>query len=222
MVLPKPLMPVGEQPVIELLLKWLRRNGISEVFITTGHLGHLIKALCGNGNGWDMDIRYSEETEPLGTVGALNLVSEFLDDTFLVLNGDLITDLNLRAFQQFHRKHGGPLSVATTCKPVHVDMGVIQQEGDRIVDFQEKPTLNYRVNMGVYCMEPSVLEWIPNGMPFGFDHLMHQMLDGGQLVHAYHHEGRWLDIGRPEDFARAQELVGELDDPSPLSVVMGA
>lgn len=213
MVLPKPLMPVGEQPVVELLLKWLRRNGISEVFITTGYLGHLIKAFCGDGNGWDMHIQYSDETEPLGTVGALNLVSHWLDDTFLVLNGDLITDLCLRDFRQFHQAHGGPLSLATTNKAVQLDMGVIQHKGDRIVGFKEKPTLNYRVNMGLYLMAPSVLDWIPKGMPFGFDHLIHQMLMDDQAVHAYQHDGSWLDIGRPEDFARAQEMVGALQDP---------
>lgn len=212
-VLPKPLMPVGEQPVIELLLKWLRRNGVSQVFITTGYLGHLIKAFCGDGRGLDMEIQYSDETEPLGTVGALNLVAEWLDDTFLVVNGDLITDLSLREFKRFHQRHGGPLSVATTSKAVHVDMGVIHHEGDRIVGFQEKPTLHYRVNMGMYLMQPSVLDWIPRGMPFGFDHLMHQFLDDGQAVHAYHHEGRWLDIGRPEDFKQAQEFVDMLHAP---------
>ena len=221
MVLPKPLMPVGEQPVIELLLKWLRRNGISDVFITTGYLGHLIKAFCGDGSDWDMNIQYSDEDEPLGTVGALNLVSDWLDDTFLVLNGDLITDLCLREFRQFHLRHGGPLSVATTSKAVRVDMGVIQHDGDRIVAFQEKPTLNYRVNMGLYLVAPEVLEWIPKGMPFGFDHLIQQMLADGAAVHAYQHDGSWLDIGRPEDFVRAQEMVEALQDPSsrPMRVV---
>jgi len=97
LVLPKPLMPVSGTPVIELLLKWLRRNGINEAFITTGYLGHLLKALCGDGNQWDMSITYSEEPEPLGTVGALTLLEDQLDDTFLVLNGDLITDFDLNA-----------------------------------------------------------------------------------------------------------------------------
>ncbi len=207
LILPKPLMPVGELPVIELLLKWLRRNGISEVLVTTGYLGHLIKALCGDGQSWDMHITYSEETQPLGTVGALDLVREHLDDTFLVLNGDLITDMNLRSFIHFHKSHGGLLTVGTTQKRVHVDMGVLETgEDQRITDFREKPTLSYTVNMGIYCMEPDILNLIPKGVPFGFDDLMYQMLDNQQRSHAYRHDGQWLDIGRPEDFSRAQEM----------------
>lgn len=206
MVLPKPLMPVGELPVIELLIKWLRRNGISEVVITTGYLGHLIKSLCGDGSNWDMTIHYSDETEPLGTVGALDLVRERLDGTFLVLNGDLVTDLNLRSFIHFHKTHGGLLTVGTTQKQVHVDMGVIETDEERIADFREKPTLSYTVNMGIYCMEPGILDLIPKGVPFGFDDLMYQMLDSGQAAYAYRHDGQWLDIGRPEDFTRAQEM----------------
>lgn len=207
LILPKPLMPVGELPVIELLLKWLRRNGITEVLVTTGYLGHLIKALCGDGQSWDLRIIYSEEVQPLGTVGALDLVRDHLDETFLVLNGDLITDMNLRSFIHFHKSHGDLLTVGTTQKRVHVDMGVLETgEDQRITDFREKPTLSYTVNMGIYCMEPDILSLIPKGVPFGFDDLMYQMLDNKQPAHAYRHDGQWLDIGRPEDFSRAQEM----------------
>lgn len=209
LILPKPLMPVGELPVIELLLKWLRRNGISDVVITTGYLGHLIKSLCGSGENWDLQISYCEESEPLGTVGALDLLRDTLDETFLMLNGDLITDINLRSFMHFHKSHGDLLTVGTTQKLVQVDMGVIEAKGGEeqlITDFREKPTLSYTVNMGIYCMEPGILELIPRGVPFGFDDLMYQMLDNDQRVHAYRHDGQWLDIGRPEDFSRAQEM----------------
>src|SRR5215216_7334384 len=102
MVLPKPLMPVGSKPVLELLLKWLRRNDVREIYITTGYLGHLIRSFCGDGRQWDMDIMYTEEKDPLGTVGALGLLREVLDDTFLVINGDVLTDLSLGAFTAFH------------------------------------------------------------------------------------------------------------------------
>jgi len=206
LILPKPLMPVGSQPVIELLLKWLRRNGVSEVFLTTGYLGHLLKALCGDGAQWDMHIEYSEEPEPLGTVGALNLVRHGLDETFLVLNGDLLTDLDLRAFVEFHRGHGGALTVGATEKPVQVDLGVMETEGDRVRGFREKPTFAYQVSMGIYCMEPEILDLIPKGVPFGFDDLMYRMLDQQQAVRVFRHNGLWVDVGRPEDFQKAQEL----------------
>ena len=207
LVLPKPLMPVGEHPVIELLIKWLRRNGIAEVFITTGYLGHLLRAVCGDGAQWDMRIRYSEEPEPLGTVGALQLIREHLTDTFLMLNGDLITDLDLRALVEHHRRTGGMVTVATTRKNVRVDLGVMEVEQGRVVGFREKPVMSFCVSMGVYCMEPQVLELIPKGVPFGFDDLMHTMLDRGLPVHIYEHHGIWMDIGRPEDYQEAQRLV---------------
>jgi NDP-sugar pyrophosphorylase family protein len=206
LVLPKPLMPVGDLPVIEMLLKWLRRNDIDQAFITTGHLGHLLRAVCGDGRQWGMNIVYSEEPEPLGTVGALHLIAEHLDQTFLMLNGDLVTDLDLRAFGAHHRNHGGPLTVAVTEKIVKVDLGVIQSSNGRIHSFEEKPALKFKVSMGVYCMEPSILKLIPKGVPFGFDNLMHAMLARDLPVHTYEHNGMWMDIGRPEDFRRAQEI----------------
>ena len=209
LVLPKPLMPVSGTPVIELLLKWLRRNGTTEAYITTGYLGHLLKALCGDGNQWDMAITYSEEPEPLGTVGALTLLSEQLDDTFLVLNGDLITDLDISALRKFHDSHDGLLTIGVTSKLVNIDLGVLDLDSHEITAFNEKPTLKYQVSMGVYCMEPGVLEFIPRGVPFGVDNLIHAMLDKNSKVCAYQHDGMWMDIGRPEDFEIAQDVFEE-------------
>jgi len=207
LVLPKPLMPVGNLPVIEVLLKWLRRNGVKQTVITTGYLGHLLKALCGDGAQWDMQIEYSEESEPLGTVGALDLVRNQLTETFLVVNGDLLNDLNLRNLISFHREHGRDLTVGVSQKSVQVDLGVIDTENDTVKGFHEKPAYTYDVSMGVYCMEPAVLDLIPKGVPFGFDDLMHRMLDEKRDVKVYRHRGLWMDVGRPEDFQDAQEMV---------------
>jgi len=197
-------------PVIEILLKWLRRNGgIRDVYITTGYLGHLIKALCQDGAQWDMDIHYTEEPEPLGTIGPLKLLQQQLNETFLVLNGDLITDLDLRAFTEFHHKHGGLVTVATVEKSIKIDLGVIESRDSRIYSFQEKPTKKYSVSMGIYCMEPGVLDHVPSGIPFGFDNLVHHMLANDLPINTFQHEGHWMDIGREEDFLRAQEFVLE-------------
>ncbi|RME81613.1 MAG: nucleotidyltransferase [Zetaproteobacteria bacterium] len=209
LVLPKPLMPVGDRPVIELLLKWLRRNGVEEAFVTTGYLGHLIRAVCGDGSQWDMRIHYSEEPEPLGTVGALRLVEDALTETFLMLNGDLITDLDLRAFREAHQQSGALVSVAVARKDVRVDLGVIEADDGFLIGFKEKPVMAFLVSMGVYCMEPQVIDLIPRGVPFGFDDLMHAMLDRKLPVHVYEHHGIWMDIGRPEDYQKAQRLVSE-------------
>lgn len=207
LILPKPMMPVGEYPVIELLLRWVRRNGLDEVMVTTGYLGHLLRLLCGDGSRWDMHIAYTEEKEPLGMLGALQLVRDWIDQPFLVLNGDLITDLDLRAFMRFHRDHSEALTIAVKETRVPVNMGVFEfaQDGT-VTDFREKPTLTYSANMGVYCMDPTILELIPRGVPFGFDDLMYRMLDEGRAARVFQHHGEFMDIGRPEDFAQAQEL----------------
>jgi uncharacterized protein involved in exopolysaccharide biosynthesis len=166
MILPKPLMPVGSKPVLELLLKWLRRNGTCDAYITTGYLGHLIRIACGDGRQWDLRITYTEEPEPLGTVGALHLLREKLDGTFFMVNGDVLTDLNLNAFAAAHRQHGGALTIATVQRTVRMDYGIIEEVGNQVVQFKEKPNLSHLVSMGVYCMEPEVLDYIPAGVPF--------------------------------------------------------
>ncbi len=204
MILPKPLMPVGSMPVIEMLLKWLRRNGFSEVFITIGYLGHLIRSLCGDGSQWGLKIIYSQEPEPLGTIGPLGLIREHLTESFLVLNGDLITDLDLRLFVQYHKVHQGTMTVGVTNKKVKLDLGILESRDNLIIDFQEKPTKNFQVSMGIYCMEPEILDMIPPNVPFGFDDLMHTMLEEKYSVYVYKHKGIWMDIGREEDFKQAQ------------------
>ena len=213
LVLPKPLMPVGEYPIIEILLKWLRRSNVSDIYVTTGYLGHLIKAFCGDGRQWDCNIHYSEEFEPLGTIGPLHNIRDELDDTFLVLNGDLLTDLNIYKFCDFHLSHGGLLTVGTTNKRVKVDLGVLQTDEDTgcVSTFREKPSFDYQVSMGIYCMDPEIFRFVPKGIPFGFDDLMHSMIKENEKVHVYRHRGVWMDIGRPEDYSNAQKLLLEND-----------
>jgi NDP-mannose synthase len=205
MVLPKPLMPVGDHPVLLILLRWLRKWGIKKACITTGYLGHLIRAILHSSNHLDMDIVFSEEPEPLGTVGALRLLDKELKDTFLTVNGDLICDLDLGDFCSFHKKMGGLLTVATTDKIIKIDLGVLGCENNRMTEFREKPKINFEVSMGIYCMEPAILELIPPKMPFGFDDLVHEMLNKGLTVNTYKHRGLWMDIGREEDYRLAQE-----------------
>ena len=214
MILPKPLMPVRSQPVLELLLKWLRRNGTEDVYITTGYLGHLIRTVCGCGDQWGLRIHYTQEVEPMGTVGALSMLREELTGTFLALNGDVLTDLNISAFVAAHRRNGGLLTIATASRPLHMDFGVIEENRGRVVQFREKPTLSNIVSMGIYCMEPELLDHIPIGTPFGFDDLMVCLMAKDIPVHTFRHHGCWLDIGRAEDFQKAQELPWDEGIPS--------
>jgi NDP-sugar pyrophosphorylase family protein len=205
-VLPKPLMPIGSRPVLELLLKWLRRNGIQDVYITTGYLGHLIRSFCGDGAQWNIKIHYTQEMEPLGTMGPLSLIRDELTEPFIVLNGDVLTDLSLNGFIACHRKSKAPLTIATSYRTIKMDFGVIDEVGDKVQVFREKPTLSHLVSMGVYCMNPEVLQLIPSGVPFGFDDLMLLMLEEQTPVNVYKHEGIWLDIGRVDDFQHAQDI----------------
>lgn len=214
MVLPKPLMPVGSKSVLEMLLKWLRRNGTHEVYITTGYLSHLIRSVCGDGHQWNLRIYYTEETEPLGTIGPLGLLRDELDDTFLVINGDVLTDLNLGAFAAFHRRHGSLLTVATARRTTRMDFGIIEDVAGKVVRFREKPNITHQVSMGVYCAEPDVLDYIPMGIPFGFDDLVLCMLERHLPVGTFLHSGLWLDVGRVEDFQKAQELAWDEGSPA--------
>ena len=215
-VLPKPLMPVGDLPVIEMLVKWLRRWGIKKSYITTGYLGHLIQVLCNDGSKWDMEIGYSQEPEPLGTVGALRLLEDKLDETFLTVNGDLITDIDLHSFQNFHHENGGLLTVAVTEKKIKIDLGVLECKDNIMTGFEEKPTMKFMVSMGVYCMEPDILALIPKGVPFGFDNLVNEMMEQKLKINVFEHQGVWLDIGREEDFINAQNDFSQKYKPTIL------
>jgi len=205
MLLPKPLMPVGDLPVIEVIIKWLRRWGVTKTHITLGYLSHLIRALCGDGKQWDMQINYNQEPEPLGTIGPLKLLKNELKEMFFCINSDLITDLNLRELRTFHVKHGGLITVAVTERTVKSELGVFETENSQMVDFHEKPTTKYLASCGVYCMDPGILELVPNGVPFGFDDLMNSMIDKKLPVWLYRHDGLWLDIGREEDYKKVQK-----------------
>lgn len=210
LVLPKPLVPVGQYPVIEILLRWLRKNGVDTGIITLGYLGELIRAVCRDGSQWGISLSYVEEPEPLSTMGALQLIGQQrLGSTFFSLNGDIITDLDLRRMYRFHKEHGGIMTVATASKPHGTDLGILELENDVVTDFREKPVITYQVSMGIYCMQSEILEYIPKGVAFGFDDLMYTLLDEHKTVYAYRHDGMWMDIGRPEDYLAAQKVFEE-------------
>jgi mannose-1-phosphate guanylyltransferase len=161
-----------------------------------------------------MQITYTQELEPLGTMGPLSLLREQLNEPFLVLNGDVLTDLNLNQFVNCHRRHHAKITIATATRLTKMDFGVIDETEGRVTGFREKPELPHLVSMGIYCMDPAVLERIPSGVPFGFDDLMFQMLEEEAAVHVFKHNGPWLDIGRVEDFLKAQEIPWDEQSPA--------
>ena len=206
LVLPKPLVPIGPKSVLEILIRRLKKFGFDEIIISIGYLGSLIKSLCGDGSRWGINISYCEEPEPLGTIGPLTLIEDKLKETFLVCNGDIITDLDIYKFIEFHKEKGGIATVATTKCKTKISLGVIRCNGDsEIISFTEKPEMEYLVSMGIYLFEPEIFNYISKGSPFGVDDLMKTLLFKNIPVYSYIDGGYWFDIGRQEDFRRAQD-----------------
>jgi NDP-sugar pyrophosphorylase family protein len=203
-VLPKPLVPVGDTPILEIILSQLARAGIADVTITVGHLASLIETFFGDGSRFGLRLEYFRE-EPLKTVGSLPLIGE-LTEPFLVMNGDVLTDIDLAKLVEFHRARRCIATIATAPREQQADFGIVRWDGDtRITEFLEKPMSRYHVSMGVYVFSRGVLDYIPAGQPFGFDELMQAMLDAGERLYSYTHDGYWLDLGRPDDYERAIE-----------------
>jgi len=202
-ILPKPLMPVGEMPILEVIVRQLARAGVGEIVLTVGHLAELLRAFFGDGSHFGLKIRYSYEDQPLGTAGPLALV-DGLNETFLVMNGDVLTDLNIRDLIRYHREMGASATIAMHQRKVKIDLGVILCDGGtRVVGYIEKPTYDYQVSMGVYVFEPRVLNFIPRGKYLDFPNLVHKLLGEGEKVVGYLFNGYWQDLGRPDDYEQA-------------------
>ena len=204
-VIPKPIMPIGTTPILEVVLRQLSHYGFREVTIALGHMSDIIRAVAGDGEKFGVRITYSQEPRPLGTIGPLALLDN-LSENFIVMNADLLTDLDFRDLWNQHTAGGAIATVATFEKITKLELGVIRSdEQSRIVSFEEKPTLRHKVSMGIYVLNRAVLGYIPTDAPFGFDGLMETLLARGETVCSYEFGGRWLDIGVPADYDKAQE-----------------
>lgn len=202
-VLPKPLMPIGDMPILEILLRQLKHAGVDEVILTVGHLAELLHAFFQNGERFGIAVRYSYEDKPLGTAGPLRLVKD-LDETFLVMNGDVLTTLDFTNLMEYHRRSGALVTVAAHSREVKIDLGVLKLDTDnRVIDYFEKPTYNFEVSMGVYVFEPKVLDYIPFNQYFDFPSLILTLIAAGQIVKVYPYDGYWMDLGRPDDYEQA-------------------
>ncbi|MEY2245527.1 sugar phosphate nucleotidyltransferase [Streptomyces sp. SAS_267] len=202
--LPKPLVPIGDQhAILEIVLRQLATSGFTSCTIAVGHLGEIIRAYVGEGSQWGLDIDYSTEESPLGTMGPLLTMRDRLPESFLVMNGDVLTDLDFGDVLLRHRDSGAPLTIATYARKVRIDFGVLTTDDRKVVAFTEKPSMDYRVSMGVYGLSRSTLDGYTPGLPLGFDELVLDLLRDGNEPHAYAFDGYWLDIGRPDDYDRA-------------------
>jgi NDP-mannose synthase len=204
-VLPKPLMPVGDMPILEILLRQSERFGVDEAIITVGHLGELLCAFFQDGKRFGLKISYSYEDHPLGTAGPLSLI-QGLDDTFLVSNGDVLTTLDFQDLVNFHHTHSAIATIASHVRHVKIDYGVILSDNQQeVTGYIEKPTSDFLVSMGVYVFEPRVLGYIPYNQYLDFPDLVLKLLAAGEHVLSYPYDGYWMDLGRVDDYEQAVE-----------------
>ncbi len=202
-ILPKPLMPIGDMPILEVLLRQMKCAGIDEVVITVGHLAGLLQAFFQDGSNLGLNISYSFEDAPLGTAGPLSLVTG-LDQTFLVSNGDVLTTLDLKELIRFHAEQYAAATIAVHCRKVDIDFGVVNCDGNfRIIGYSEKPSIDYMVSMGVYIFEPRVLTYIPHCQYLDLPDLVKKMISAGEKVVGFPYTGYWQDLGRPDDYEHA-------------------
>ncbi|MGD9695169.1 MAG: sugar phosphate nucleotidyltransferase [Thermoleophilia bacterium] len=217
-VLPKPLMPLGDGPILDVLLRQLAGQGWREVTLAVGHMADLIKAYCGDGGRYGLKLSYLDEDEPLGTVGPLAfLPDEHRERPVLVMNGDLLTSLRFTDLVRAHAESAASASIAVQRRDVQMEFGVMDLGEDlgssrRILDYREKPLIEATVSMGVYLFEPEALELIDRGQRLDLPELVLRMLRRGMDVAGYPFEGYWLDIGRHSDYQRALEDFEKIKD----------
>ncbi|MFB9994552.1 NDP-sugar synthase [Deinococcus oregonensis] len=201
---PKPLVPIGDRySILEIVLHQLSHFGFRHVTLAIGHMGPLIRAFVGDGGRWGLKVNYLEETSPLGTIGPMLSALNTLPEHFLVMNGDVLTDLNYGKLLRQHIASRAPVTVATYAREVRSEFGVLDIQEGEIVKFREKPVFDFMVSMGVYGFSRSTLNRYAPGQPFGFDDLVLDLLARDQHPASFQFNGYWLDIGRPEDYDRA-------------------
>ena len=203
-VLPKPLMPIGDYPILEVVIRQLVHHGFDHITLAVNHQAELIRAFFDDGFKWHVHIDYSQEKEPLGTIGPLRLIPN-LPQNFLIMNGDVLTDLDFATFHDKHTEADRMFTISSHQRVQKIDYGVlVSNAAGMLCGFQEKPSTNYEVSMGIYMMNREILEYVP-AAPYGFDNLMLDLLADKRDVKVEPFSGYWLDIGRPDDYMQGIE-----------------
>lgn len=210
-LIPKPLVPLGgKYSILEIIIMQLSRSGFTHITLAVNHLSNLIMAYFGDGSRFGVKLDYSLEEGELSTIGPLSLIED-LPENFLVMNGDILCDLNYKNFFLEHLQGGNLISVSAFRRQVKIDFGVLKYNDSGILsEFQEKPTIDFDVSMGIYCIKRTVIENLPRGKQYGFDNLMIDGLAKSEKINILPFFGFWLDIGRPDDYEYADENFTEL------------
>ena len=204
-ILPKPLLPIADMPILEILIRQLARDGFSRISVASGYLAGLLQAYFGDGSRWGISIDYTIEDDPLGTAGPLALVRD-LTEPFVVTNGDVLSNLSYRDFLSFHCSTDAIATVAACRREVQISLGTLELDGeDNLVGYTEKPTLTYVASMGIYAMQPEILEHIPVGEHYDLPDLVRKLIERGERVAAFPFDGYWRDLGQLHDYEEATE-----------------
>jgi NDP-sugar pyrophosphorylase family protein len=204
-VFPKPLMPIGDEPILKVVISQLKNAGCTHVTMAVGYMADMIQIYFNTGEKFGLKIDYSHEREPLGTIGALSLINNF-PENFIVMNGDILTDLNFKDFFDFHKKHEAKATIASFCKKVKIEYGIIEADGNQVVNgYVEKPTMEYEVSMGVYAFHSSIVKYIEKERYFDFPDLVKLLIEKNEKIVKYPFAGYWMDIGCHADYEKASE-----------------
>lgn len=214
-VLPKPLMPVGQKPIVEIVIRQLQNNGFKRITLALGHMAHLIKAVLENGYNPGVRIDYSLEDKPLGTAGPLAQIKD-LNQTFLVMNGDVLTDLNFQDSVHFHHEQGAAATIVGHRRSVFINYGVLHRQAYEVRDYDEKPSLTYEVSTGIYVFDPRVLQYITPGTYMDFPDLVKKLIEHREKVVCYPFAGIWFDLGRVKDFEHIHGQLESLEQKIPF------
>lgn len=202
---PKPLLKVGNKPILQTILERLHLFGFRNIYLCTNYLSDSIKEFCGDGSKFGLHIRYFIETKKLGTIGAVKHFQEELKLPFLVMNGDLLTLLNYKNVLDFHIENNADLTIGTATYTAQVPYGVLETEGNKVKAIVEKPEYIYRISGGVYALQPQILEFIPENQYFDITDLMEILIQRNMEMVSYPIEDYWLDIGQHQDFEKANK-----------------
>ena len=205
-ILPKPLIPIsGEKTVLEIQITNLKKNGFEEIYIATNYKAELIESYLGNGSKYGVKLIFNKETKPLGTCGPLSLLKDYLNEPFLLMNGDILTDLNFKKFSKFALKNGSLLTIVTKEIITPFDFGNVVLKNDWIVGIEEKADIKFIIVAGIYFMQPSIFKYIPDNKYFGIDELIKILLENNIPVASYFTKDYWVDIGRVDDLNEARK-----------------
>lgn len=210
-VFPKPLMPIGDKPILEIVVRQLKSYGFNEIIMAVGHLAELIMTFFNDGSKYGVKIKYTREDKPLGTAGPLALMKDKLNEPFLMMNGDVLTTLDYSDLVNYHKRNEAIATIALKKRDVKIDFGVVElDDSNSIVGYSEKPKIDYLVSMGIYVFEPRVLEYIRPNEYLDFPDLIKELISNGETVKGYVYDEYWLDIGRPNDYERADREIEEI------------